>query len=67
MFNKTDWASVNAVKKIKNNSQAAEKSVSENNEENISAGFYRETVPPIYFFLLFLLSCTYLWLEAKKF
>jgi hypothetical protein len=67
VFNKTDWASVKAVKKIKNNNEAAEKSVSENNEENISAEFYRETVPPIYFFLLFLLSCTYLWLEAKKF
>jgi len=67
VFNKYDWASVNAVEKIKNNSVEAEKSISESKEQNILERYYQETVPPIYFFILFLLSCTYLWLEAKKF
>lgn len=67
VFNKNDWASVNAVERVKNNSKVAEKSISESMEQTISERYYRETVPPIYFFILFLLSCTYLWLEAKKF
>ncbi len=67
VFNKNDWATVNAIEKIKKNKKMAEKSFSESIEPNISERYYRETVPPAYFFILFLLSCTYLWLEAKKF
>lgn len=67
IFNKNDWASVHAVEKIKNNRKFAEESFSQSNEQNISERYYREPVPPVYFFILFLLSCTYLWLEAKKF
>ena len=67
VFNKNDWASVNAVEKIKNNRQVAEKAFSGSNEQNISERYYRKSVPPVYFYILFLLSCTYLWLEAKKF
>lgn len=67
VFNKNDWASVNAAEKIKNNRKFSEESFSESNDQNISERYYRETVPPAYFFILFLLSCTYLWLEAKKF
>jgi hypothetical protein len=44
-----------------------EKSLSEFNEQNFSERFYRGEIPPAYFYILFLLSCTYLWLEAKKF
>ncbi|HQS50270.1 MAG: hypothetical protein B7X75_00330, partial [Sphingobacteriales bacterium 39-40-5] len=67
VFNKNDWASVHAVEKIKNNRKFSEESFTESNEQNISVRYYREEVPPVYFFILFLLSCTYLWLEAKKF
>ena len=67
VFNKNDWASVNAVEKIKNNRKFSEESFTESNEQSISERYYREQVPPVYFFILFLLSCTYLWLEAKKF
>lgn len=67
VFNKYDWASVHAVEKIKNNRKFSEESFTESNEQNISVRYYREEVPPVYFFILFLLSCTYLWLEAKKF
>ncbi|MCF8453133.1 MAG: hypothetical protein K9G42_08015 [Pedobacter sp.] len=67
IFNKNDWASVHAVEKIKNNRKFSEESFTESNEQNISVRYYRKEVPPVYFFILFLLSCTYLWLEAKKF
>lgn len=67
IFNKNDWVSVHAVEKMKNNRKFAEESFSESKEQNISERYYREPVPPAYFFILFLLSCTYLWLEAKKF
>lgn len=67
VFNKNEWASINSVEKIKNNRKLAEDSISESKEQNILERYYQETVPPIYFFILFLLSCTYLWLEAKKF
>ncbi len=67
VFNKNDWASVKAIEKIKNNNKVAENTLAGNNEQNSVERYYRETVPPAYFFILFLLSCTYLWLEAKKF
>lgn len=67
VFNKNDWASLNAVKKIKNNRKAALNSFSEINKQNHAERYYRERVPPVYFFILFVLSCGYLWLEAKKF
>lgn len=67
VFNKNDWASLNAVKKIKNNRKAALNSFSESNEENLAERYYHERLPQVYFFILFVLSCAYLWLEAKKF
>ena len=67
VLNKNDWASVKAIEKIKNNNKVAENTLAGNNEQNSVERYYRETVPPAYFFILFLLSCTYLWLEAKKF
>lgn len=67
VYNKNDWASVNAVEKIKNNRKFSEEFFTESNEQGISVRYYPEQVPPVYFFILFLLSCTYLWLEAKKF
>ena len=67
VFNKNDWATVNAVARIKNNKKVAEKSSSESIEEYHPDKYYHEVVPPFYFYILFLLSCTYLWLEAKKF
>jgi hypothetical protein len=67
VFNKNDWAIVNATEKIKNNRKMSEESFSESIEQNSSVMYYPEAVPPTYFYILFLLSCTYLWLEAKKF
>jgi hypothetical protein len=67
VFEKNDWTSVNSVRKIKENSKVEGKSLSEFNEQNFSERFYRGEIPPAYFYILFLLSCTYLWLEAKKF
>lgn len=67
VFNKNDWATVNAVARVKNNKKMAEKSFSERIGEYNSDKYYSEAVPPVYFYILFLLSCTYLWLEAKKF
>jgi hypothetical protein len=67
VYNKEDWASVKAIEKIKNNNKVAENTLPGSNEQNSVERYYRETVPPAYFFILFLLSCTYLWLEAKKF
>jgi hypothetical protein len=67
VFEKNEWASVNSVRKIKENRKVEEKSLSEFNEQNFSERNYRGEIPPAYFYILFLLSCTYLWLEAKKF
>jgi len=67
VFNKNDWASLKSIEKIKNNRKVAEKTIPGSNEQNSVERYYQETIPPVYFFILFLLSCTYLWLEAKKF
>lgn len=67
VFNKNDWALVQAGEKIKNTTKVAGKAFSESYEQNITERYYQKTVPSIYFFILFILCCTYLWLEAKMF
>lgn len=67
VFNKNDWATVNDTEKIKNNRKMSVESFTESIAQNSSDRYYPEVIPPIFFYLLFLLSCTYLWLEAKKF
>jgi hypothetical protein len=67
VFNKNEWATVNDIEKIKNNRKMSVESLTESIEQNSLDRYYPEVIPPIFFYLLFLLSCTYLWLEAKKF
>ncbi len=67
VFDKTDWALIQASRKIKNTLKQAEQTFSERPEQKNTYKSYSERIPSIYFFILFILSCTYLWLEAKKF
>ena len=67
VFDKNDWALVQASRKIKNTLKQAEQSFSDTHEQIDTNKYYREKISSIYFFILFILSCTYLWLEAKKF
>jgi len=67
VFDKTDWALIQASRKIKNTLKQAEQTFSERPEQKNTYKSYSERIPAIYFFILFILSCTYLWLEAKKF
>lgn len=67
IFDKNDWSVIHAARKIKNTRKQAEQHFKYKSEQINKFKSYKETIPEIYFYILFILSCTYLWLEAKKF
>ncbi len=65
VFDQTDWESVRATRKITNTQKFI--SIADKNKKTSgqSQKLYTYTLPAIYFFALFILCCSYLWLEPK--
>ncbi|MBC7758828.1 MAG: hypothetical protein H7069_08235, partial [Phormidesmis sp. FL-bin-119] len=65
VFEEKDWQSVRASQKIQNTA----KFINTNRNVPLQTGkdirTYTYTIPAIYFFILFLVACSYLWIERK--
>jgi hypothetical protein len=65
VFDKKAWREVKALEKLKNTRIFIERSEKNITTENGAIKVYEDTIHPIWFYILFLLCCTYLWLEVK--
>lgn len=65
IFGESDWNGVRASQKLRNTKMNLMFKKENINEEQISNLTYEEQVSSIWFYILFLLCCTYLWLEEK--
>jgi hypothetical protein len=65
VFKKNAWNVVKASEKLKNTRIFIERSEEKITSEKEAMKVYEDTVPSIWFYILFLLCCTYLWLEVK--
>lgn len=65
VFDKDDWKSIQSGLKIKNTKEFIEHARTESIAAKTQNAVYTTRVPAIYFFILFIVCCTYLWLEAK--
>lgn len=65
IFDNSDWKNIKASEKIKLTEQYAQRFPAK--QQNVQNQQKEEEffVPPIWFYLLFLISCTYLWVETK--
>jgi hypothetical protein len=65
VYNKTDWQSV----RKNQNSQATSRFAKLSNRQSLSTSFTQKAVyaqiPSLFFYLLFLICCAYLWIETK--
>lgn len=66
IYDKGDWTTVKAIASMTANTRYA--TVAENNKPSKEPVNEQETkqIPPIIFFVVFLICCSYLWFEAKK-
>ncbi|MEN0052171.1 MAG: hypothetical protein AAGC65_00810 [Mucilaginibacter sp.] len=65
IYGNDDWKSLRVLKKQLDTKNYVEKNVIMNNVTKQIHGNVRNTVPKIYFYVLLLLACTFLWAEAK--
>ena len=65
VFDKEAWRVVKASEKLKNTQIFIERSEENITTENGAIEVHEDTIHPIWFYILFLLCCTYLWLEVK--
>jgi hypothetical protein len=65
VFDKSAWRGVRAAEKIKNTKKRWMREKKESIEEKFANSIYEDKVSAIWFYILFLLCCTYLWLEEK--
>lgn len=65
VFDKSAWKGVRAADKIKNTKKRWMLEKKESIEEKFANSSYEDQVSAIWFYILFLLCCTYLWLEEK--
>jgi primosomal replication protein N len=65
IFEKNDWRELKAVRKLRATQEFIQNKNSRLREPKAAAQTYTYAIPPLYFFLLFLLCCGYLWIEAK--
>jgi len=65
VFDKNAWNVVKASEKLKNTRIFIKRSEEKITSEKEAIEVYEDTVPSIWFYILFLLCCTYLWLEVK--
>jgi len=65
VFDEKAWPEVKALEKLKNTQNFIEQSAKNITTGNGAVQVYKDTIHPIWFYILFLLCCTYLWLEVK--
>ena len=65
VFDEKAWTEVKASEKLKNTQNFIEQSAKNIPTGNGAVQVYKDTIQPIWFYILFLLCCTYLWLEVK--
>jgi hypothetical protein len=65
VFKENAWNVVKASEKLINTRNFIEQSEEKITSEKEATEVYEDTVPSIWFYILFLLCCTYLWLEVK--
>ena len=65
VFDEKAWTEVKASEKLKNTQNFIEQSAKNITTGNGAVQVYKDTIHPIWFYILFLLCCTYLWLEVK--
>jgi hypothetical protein len=65
VFDKSAWKGVRAAEKIKNTKKRWMLEKKESIEEKFANSSYEDQISAIWFYILFLLCCTYLWLEEK--
>jgi hypothetical protein len=65
VFDKSAWKGVRAAEKIKNTKKRWMREKKESIEEKFANSIYEDKVSAIWFYILFLLCCIYLWLEEK--
>lgn len=65
VFDQNDWQSARAAHKTENTAKfiSSNKNIAQQTESAVRT--YTYTIPAIYFFVLFLLACGYLWVERK--
>ena len=65
VFDEKAWTEVKASEKLKNTQHFIKQSAENFAERKGELKVYEDTIHPIWFYTLFLLCCTYLWLEVK--
>ena len=65
VFDEKAWTEVKASEKLKNTQNFIEQSAKNITTRNGAVQVYKDSIHPIWFYILFLLCCTYLWLEVK--
>ena len=65
VFDEKAWTEVKALEKLKNTQHFIKQSAENFAERKGELKVYEDTIHPIWFYTLFLLCCTYLWLEVK--
>jgi hypothetical protein len=65
VFDEKAWTVVKASEKLKNTQNFIEQSAEKITTGNEAVQVYEDTIHPIWFYILFILCCTYLWLEVK--
>jgi hypothetical protein len=65
VFEEKDWQSVRASKKIQNTAKFINTNRNVPQQTGKDIRTYKYTFPAIYFFILFLIACSYLWIERK--
>ncbi|NEU07309.1 hypothetical protein GZH53_03190 [Flavihumibacter sp. R14] len=65
VFNPMDWLSVRHVQNFQATRKFAEQSGREPKEVSPGGNYSNEQIPPIFFYLLLLACCSYLWIETK--
>jgi hypothetical protein len=65
VFDEKAWTVVKASEKLKNTQNFIEQSAKKITTGNEAVQVYEDTIHPIWFYILFILCCTYLWLEVK--
>ena len=64
VFNPTDWQSIRHIQNLRATRQFAEQSGRKPLLSKVD-NFSNKHIPPIFFYLLLLASCSYLWIETK--
>jgi hypothetical protein len=65
VFDESAWKGVRAAEKIKNTKKRWMLEKKDSIKEKFAHSIYEDQVSAIWFYILFLLCCTYLWLEEK--